>query len=194
MGKLEELEFVEALRQGDAQAFRELVSLYKKRVYNTALGILQNEGDAEDIAQEVFIAVFSAVKDFKGDSSLSTWIYRITLTRSLDHLRRSKRQKRWGLLTRIWGGSEDDKAHQVQSFHHPGVQLEQREKAAILFQAIDQLPENQRVAFTLHHVEDLSYKEIAEIMNLSLYAIESLMHRAKHNLKKKLYSYYKNEH
>jgi RNA polymerase sigma-70 factor (ECF subfamily) len=189
--RAEEKELIGLLRKGDAAAFRVIVDQYKDKVYNSALGILQNEDDAADIAQEVFITVFRSVSTFKGESSLSTWIYRITVTRSLDHLRSLKRKKRWGTVKRIlgMGGAGEN----IPSFDHPGVQLENKEKAALLFKALAQLPGNQRAAFTLHHMEDLSHKEIAETLNVSVGSVESLMHRAKQNLRKILGNYYKNE-
>lgn len=76
--------------------------------------------------------------------------------------------------------------------NHPGIDLENREKANVLFKAIDMLPENQKVAFTLCKIEDLSYSEISEIMKTSVASVESLLHRAKENLRKHLYIYYKN--
>jgi len=121
---------------------------------------------------------------------LSTWIYRIAVNKSLEYLRKMKRKKRSGFL--FWISNEDSESHlEVPDFNHPGVMVENKEKAVILFQAIDNLPENQRIAFTLHKVEDLSYLQIAEVMQKSISSVESLMHRAKKNLKKELYNYYK---
>jgi RNA polymerase sigma-70 factor (ECF subfamily) len=101
-----------------------------------------------------------------------------------------KRKKRSGLLFRM--KNEDiHSEYDVPDFNHPGVLAENREKAGILFQAIGKLPENQRIAFTLHKLEDLSYGQISEIMRKSVSSVESLMHRAKTNLKKELYHYYK---
>jgi len=86
-------------------------------------------------------------------------------------------------LQRLFG-ENNEPIYEVADFYHPGVALDQKENAAKLFKAIDQLPENQKVAFTLHKVEDLSYQEISEVMRTSVSAVESLMHRAKQNLKK----------
>jgi RNA polymerase sigma-70 factor (ECF subfamily) len=189
--RAEEQELIGLLRNGDAAAFRALVDQYKDKVYNSALGILQDEDDAADITQEVFITVFRSISTFKGESSLSTWIYRITVTRSLDHLRTLKRKKRWGTVKRIFG--RGDESENIPVFHHPGIQLENKEKAALLFKAIARLPGNQRAAFTLHHLEGLSHKEIAEALNVTVGSVESLLHRAKQNLRKILGGYYKNE-
>ncbi|MBM3159659.1 MAG: RNA polymerase sigma factor [Bacteroidetes bacterium] len=180
----EELVLIERLKQGDESAFRTLVEQYQDLVYNTALGIVQNQSDAEDVAQEVFIQVFRSIGSFKSEAKLSTWIYRITTTRSLDLLRAKKSKKRFGPLTRLWETEEESPVENISDFNHPGVSLERKEEAAQLMAAITQLPENQKVAFILHKLEGLSYLEIAEIMGNTLPAVESLMHRARLNLRK----------
>jgi len=180
----EELVLIERLKQGDESAFRTLVEQYQDLVYNTALGIVQNQSDAEDVAQEVFIQVFRSIGSFKSEAKLSTWIYRITTTRSLDLLRAKKSKKRFGLLKRLWETEEESPVENISDFNHPGVSLERKEEAAQLMAAITQLLENQKVAFILHKLEGLSYLEIAEIMGNTLPAVESLMHRARLNLRK----------
>lgn len=193
---MEELALVNQLRAGDEEAFRSLFRLYHRQVYNTCLGLLQHGADAEDVTQEVFIEVFRSAGNFRGDSKLSTWLYRVAYNKSLDHIRSQSRGKRSGKVVRIDGMAEDGPVIQIPSEHsfvHPGVALEQKERAKILFAAINQLPENQRVAFTLHKVEGLSYKEVSEVMEMKLPGIESLIHRAKQNLKKLLSDYYYSE-
>ena len=182
-------ELVLLLQQGEESAFKKLVEEWQAMVYNTAISIVQNEDDADDITQEVFIQVYKSISSFKGDSKLSTWLYRITLGKALDHEKKKKRKKRFGFLQPLFGGDGEEQAHAVE-FNHPGVQLEKKEKARELFDALDQIPEKQRIAFTLHKLEGQSYQEVAEIMNTTLYAVESLMGRAKANLKKQLSKYY----
>ena len=166
-----------------------LIDRYRDKVYNTALGMVQSAEDAEDIAQEVFIEVFESIAGFKGDSRLTTWIYRITITKSFDHLRRKKRKKRFAIIRSLFDPLSP--ADEPADFIHPGVQMENRERAAILFRAIDRLSENQRIAFTLHKVEGLSYLEVAEVMGVTVSSVESLMHRARANLRKMLAEYYR---
>lgn len=184
-------ELILQLQQGDESAFTKLVDEWQDMVYNTALGIVQHADDADDITQEVFIQVYKSISSFKGDSKFSTWLYCITLGKALDHEKKKKRQKRFGFVQSFFGGGEDEQVHAVE-FNHPGVQLEKKEKANELFNALKLIPDNQRIAFTLHKLEGQSYREIAEIMNTSLYAIESLIGRAKTNLKKELNKYYNN--
>lgn len=91
----------------------------------------------------------------------------------------------------VWlTGAGFEPAVQIPDFNHPGVIAEKKEQAGILLAAIDKLPENQKIAFTLHKMEDLSYEEIAEVMSKSVSSVESLMHRAKNNLRKQLTNYF----
>lgn len=181
---------VQELKQGNEAAFKQVVDSYQNMVYNTCLAIVKSEEDAEDLAQEVFVQVFQSINSFKGESKLSTWIYRIATTKSLDFERKKKRKKRFGFMRSIFG---DDSQVVINppDFQHPGVLLDQKENAGILFKAIDQLPENQRMAFILNKVEGLSYQEVSEVLETSVSSIESLLHRAKNNLKKILEKDYK---
>jgi RNA polymerase sigma factor (sigma-70 family) len=168
-----------------------MVGAWKDMVYNTAIGILQNEEDAEDVTQEVFIQVIESIKTFKSESKLSTWLYRITISKALDHLRKKKRKKRFAYIQSLFGAN--DEIIEQPDFHHPGVVLDNKERAALLFKTIARLPENQKIAFTLHKLEGLSYQEISEVMKTSISSVESLMHRAKNNLQKWLIDHYQNK-
>ncbi|MEJ7609882.1 MAG: RNA polymerase sigma factor [Ferruginibacter sp.] len=180
-----ESELIIRLREGNEEAFRELVTTYRDPVYNTVLSIVQQREDAQDIAQDVFIIVFRSVQHFAGNSTLSTWIYRIAVNSSLDHLRRKKRRKRFGFILQLFG-DENEQVPVEGDFNHPGVQLEQKENAAILFLAVKQLPKNQQVAFLLNKTEGLSYSEVGDIMGISEAATDGLLQRAKQNLRKML--------
>ncbi|MEN9684881.1 MAG: hypothetical protein RLZZ28_667 [Bacteroidota bacterium] len=144
--------------------------------------------EAEDIAQEVFIQVYQSVGDFRGDAMLSTWIYRIAITKALDFERKKKAKKRMANL-KSWVGL-GDKEEEAIHFHHPGISMENKEQASLVFAAMKKLPESQRTAFVLIKTEGLSYAEAAEIMQTSTKALEALMHRAKENLRKQLQHYY----
>jgi RNA polymerase sigma factor (sigma-70 family) len=185
---LDELQFIAELRNGNETAFRQLVEQYQAMIYNTALGMLQSATDAEDITQEVFIQVHRSISSFKGDSKLATWLYRITVTKTLEQLRRQKRKKRFAIIGSLFGTREE--ALPI-IFDHPGVALENKERAKMLFWATRQLPDNQRVAFILNKTEGLGYKEVSEIMQVSTATVESLLYRAKQNLKKTLEAYYR---
>jgi RNA polymerase sigma-70 factor (ECF subfamily) len=156
-------------------------------VYNLALSFLQNTEDAEDITQEVFIEVYNSFYKFNGNSTISTWIYRITVNKALDFIRKKKRKKRFSIVNRLFATEElDVESNQIVHFDHPGVLMEQKENARLVFKLIDELKENQKTAFILFHLEDLSQKQIAEIMVISTKAVELLVRRAKLKLKEKL--------
>ena len=186
-----EAQLIDGLMRRDEGCFSVCVEAYQGLVFNTAVGLVQNAEDAEDISQEVFIEVYESIGSFKGQSKLSTWIYRIAVTKALEHSRSRHAKKRFAFLTSLFGFGEDSAAaFDIPDFNHPGVLLENKQRAAVLFKAIEQLPDNQKTAFTLHKLEGLSHEEIGEIMGSSLSSTESLMHRAKANLKKSLKTYY----
>jgi RNA polymerase sigma factor (sigma-70 family) len=170
-----------------------LVDAHKTRVFNTAISFVQNTEDAEDISQDVFIEVYRSLPQFKENASVSTWIYRITVNKSLDHLRKKKRQKRHGFLSSLFYEDSGELIHDKPHFDHPGILMENKEKARYLFAAIDTLPENQKTAFILFNIEDLSQKQIAEIMGTSPKAVESLIGRARQTLRDKLKNFYNSE-
>ena len=174
--------------------FTTVFDTHKKRVYNTVLSLLQNREETEDVVQEVFIKVYETLPQFKGESSLSTWIYRIAVNKSLDALKAKKTKKRSGFLVSLFGDKKDEsKPLDVPDFVHPGVIAENKELATTLFKAINQLPDNQKVAFTLCKMDGLNYAEIAEVMQVSTPSVESLLFRAKQNLQKQLRTFYENE-
>ena len=182
---------IDQLKQKDETAFRKIVETWQDMVFNTVLGIVQSAEDAEDVAQEVFVQVYESIHSFKGESKFSTWLYRIAITKSMDHLRRKKRKKRFAFVQSLFGAN-NEVVHDPPDFHHPGVKLDNKEKSAVLFKAIEKLPQKQKTAFVLHKIEGISYQQISEIMNTSVSSIESLLHRAKNNLKKNLTEYYQN--
>ncbi len=183
-------DFIQKLKQGDEQSFRLLIERFQDKVFNICLGFLKNPKDAEDAAQEVFIEVHRSIKNFRAESSLSTWIYRMSVNKSLDIIKSKNRKKRKGVLLSI---QNDENKIQISDYKHPGVLVEQQETANALFQAIDQLPEFQKVAFTLVKVNGLSYQEAADITGKSINNLETTVHRAKINLRKLLKTFYLNQ-
>lgn len=186
-----EKNIITGLQAGKEAAFRELVETYQRMVVNTCFGMVHHREDAEDLAQEVFIEVYRSVASFRSESKLSTWIYRIAVNKSLNYLRNRKRKRDRFPGESISGAGSllpnlaDEKASR------PEASLEEEQRAALLHKAIDGLPEKQKTAFILNKYEELSYREISTVMELSLSSVESLIHRAKKNLQKKLYACYK---
>ncbi|MDT0605451.1 RNA polymerase sigma factor [Croceitalea rosinachiae] len=191
---MDESQFLIALKEQSQAAYAKLLDDYQRKVFNTCLSFVPNAEDAEDIAQEVFIEIYNSVKKFKGDSKLSTWIYRISVNKSLEFIRKRNTKKRFGFMQPISGNAIPvDRSSYFTEFNHPGIQLEDKERNEILFKAINQLPESQKVVFTLHKIDGFSYKEVSEITNKSISSIESLLFRARKNLKDILTKFYKKE-
>ncbi len=186
---MNEQELITQLIEGNENAFKYLVNAYKKMVYNTVLGFVQQTDDAEDITQDVFIKIYDSISRFKQQSKLSTWIYRIAITQAQDFIRKRNRKKSGGLLLNLFGAN-NELIYDPPDFVHPGVLAENKEQSVILFKAINQLPENQKTAFLLQKMQDCTQQQIAEVMQLNEGAVESLLSRAKANLRKQLSSYY----
>ncbi|WP_321307791.1 RNA polymerase sigma factor [Marinifilum fragile] len=188
---MKEQELIEELKLGNQAAFRHLVESYQSMVVNTAMGMIHNMADAEDVAQEVFIQVYNSIYDFRLESSLKTWIYRITITRSLNAVRSKGRKSFFTRLEDLFFTKREVGIGE-SSLPNPQKRLEEMDHSEAIQSAMNTLPDNQKVAFTLSKYEDLSYKEIAEVMQVSKSSVESLLYRAKVNLQKKLLDYYKN--
>jgi len=187
MMRLDEQELIQRIVAKDDAAFRTLVELYQSSVLSACYRILGNQQDAEDVAQDVFVMVYRKAESFRGESGLSTWLYRIAVNLSLNRLRRRKWDRLFGILTLSEAESEEtiDRMEAPEQ-DRPDRQLEANERSRILTDLLNTLPEKQRVAIILHKIEGLSHQEIAEILQISLSSVESLIHRAKRNLQKKL--------
>ena len=166
--------------------FENLYNLYSKIVYNVALQYVQNIEDAEEITQDVFIIIHDKLSGFQQNSSLKTWIYRISVNKSLDFIKAKKTQKRFAFFTSLFTDEGEEVKTLNHHFNHPGIELEQKEALENIFKHINTLPENQKTVLILHKIENISIKEVAEIMELTYKAVESLLQRAKVNLTKKL--------
>ena len=170
---------IEAILKGDQKAFKLLVDTYQLMVVNTCYAFVHDRDEAEDIAQDVFVQVFESLGRFRFESKLSTWLYRIAVNRSINHCK-SPRGRAIKIDIDSW--KQQEVAHSVEM---PQQQiLEEQEQIELLHKAIDKLPENQRTALILNKYEELSYKEIADVMGVSLSSVESLIFRAKNNLEK----------
>lgn len=161
---------------------------YRGRVINTCYGFTRNEQDAEDVAQEVFLQVFRDIEKFNGKVPLWVWIYRLAVNKSVDFLRAGSRAKRRSSLKKLFGDAP------IELTEHPDTgplqSLENEELKTMLDSAIRHLPARQKTAFVLSRHEELPNARIAEIMNISEGAVESLITRANKTLRKLLENYY----
>lgn len=187
---MEEKELIDKLKANDREAFNCFVNEYRPAVVRTCFGFLRNDDEALDVAQEVFVEVYGSIDKFRGESKLSTWLFRIAVNRSLDQLRHRNRQKRMSQVSQLLRIGQNNAAEQIKAETTPFEQLENNDRQRALNLALQKLAESQRVAFTLSNYDDLSYQQIAEVMNTSVSAVESLIFRARSNLKKHLAEFY----
>ena len=169
--------WLQRLKTGDKLAFNELVILYKHSVINTCYRFLLNNEDAEDISQDVFVEIYLSIQNFRGDAKLSTWIYRITITKCLDEIKKRNRKKRISSLGKLL--HLDDVANWITGGKLPDADLETSDTISIINKTLNLLPDNQRIAFTLSKIDGFTNQEIAEIMKTTTIAVESLIYRAK---------------
>ena len=187
MSQLEHID-IERLKSGDPHEFSLLIDLHAEKVYNLLRGLLRNETEAEDLTQEVFTTVFLTISQFKGDAKLSTWIYRISVNKFKEHVRNRSRKKRFGFLFSLESVNASESL--ISNSQSPEGVLENKQRSEIVSAAINQLPEKQYLAFTMHKIEGVSQQEIGSILNLSITAVESLIFRARKSLQQKLQGYY----
>lgn len=164
--------------------FEKIYREFHLLVFNVALNYLQNTEDAEEVTQDVFVKIYNSLNNFNQKSSYKTWIYRITINQCLDFLKQKNSQKRFFIFGKK---SQNEQEYlNTSTFEHPGILLENQEDAALLFAVFNTLTENQKTAFLLSKLDGLSNPEIAEIMQLSISSVESLIFRAKASLQQKL--------
>jgi len=180
---------IKKLNDEDAKAFEAFVLEYQGLVFNTCYSFLNHREDAEDVAQDVFIYAIKSIKTFRGDSSLSTWLYKLSMNKSLDFIRARKRQKRGSGLLRQMDNEEMSRLN-VSDASQPHVEMENEEKRQILHAAVDRLPDREKQAITLSKFEGLSQEQVAEIMDTTVSSVESLLVRAKKKLRELLTDYF----
>jgi RNA polymerase sigma factor (sigma-70 family) len=192
--RLSEQNFIKELQIGNQIAFGQLLDAYQQKVFGTCISFIPNKEDAEDVSQEIFIAVFKSIHQFKENSKLSTWIYKIATNKCLEFIRKKNAKKRFSFVQTLLGNEIPlDKTSYFTEVNHPGILLENQEKSALIFKAIDTLTESQRIIFTLAKIDEKSYQEIVEITGKSLSSVESILFRAKKALQQKLENFYKND-
>ncbi|MBH8567902.1 sigma-70 family RNA polymerase sigma factor [Hymenobacter sp. BT584] len=178
-----EVELVAQLQRGSEAAFRTLVDRYQNRVYRTAFSLLRNPEEAEDVAQEVFVEVYQTIGRFRGEAALSTWLYRLATSRALKTRRRTQAKKRLAFFTSLLG-FRNEVLHEPPDHAHPLTLLEGQQQFELLLAHIARLPDQQQVAFTLRHEQELSYEQIAAVLGTTVAAVESLLFRARQTLRK----------
>ncbi len=179
------------LRERDERAFREMVEAYQDRVFNLLFRMIGGREEAEDLAQEVFVTVFKSIDQFRGDSKLSTWLYRVAANHCKNRIKYLARRhdRSTGELdeaaerTAAAQGGVPVGAGHIEA---PDRALEGAEMERIVQQAIAELDEDHRLVVVLRDIEELSYEEICEITGLPEGTVKSRLHRARLALKEKL--------
>lgn len=171
---------------GERLLFRDVYDTHIFMVYNLCLSYVQKVVDAEELSQNVFVKVHKKLPEFKAQSSLKTWIYRITINECLDFIKAQKRQKRIAFISSIFNDKGEERSALLPDMNHPGIQLENKEAVERIYHHMNSLSDRQKTALILKVIEGFSQKEIAETMELSEKAVESLLVRARQKLKKKL--------
>ncbi len=175
---------VQAVLDGDANAFEVLVLRYQKKVYNTVLRLAGDAAEAEDLSQEVFLKIFRGLSSFRGESSFSTYIYRVAANTAIDALRR-KEAPTVSLSVENEDGEEFELALPDEG-PLPMELLESRERRQAIVKAIDALPEHHRSVILLREMDGMSYQDIAQIMGLTEGTVKSRINRARARLRQLL--------
>jgi RNA polymerase sigma-70 factor (ECF subfamily) len=186
-------ELLQGLRAGDGRAYRLFVERNSADVYKVALKLLGDEDEAEDVLQETFLSAFKAIGGFEGRSQLSTWLYRIAHNASLMRLRKRKRVTTFSLDQPSAGAGEDSRAlsrHVVDWSAVPDDQLMTAEARREMDRAISELPDTLRSVFVLRDIQGLSGAETAEILEITVPAVKTRLHRARLWLRDRLSEYF----
>ncbi len=178
---------IRRFQSGDERAFDQLLLRYQAMVLHVAYKTLQQEDDAKDAAQEIFLKIYRSLAGFKPEARFSTWVYRITVNQCYNVVR-SRRRRRW--LAPLQRGAQESECRQIADPHSdPLEEVERQERIRQVRQALARLPADQRLAMVLHRYEGLSYQEIAEAMESSVAAVESRLHRARKKMQRFLSAY-----
>jgi RNA polymerase sigma-70 factor (ECF subfamily) len=171
-------DLVQQAQDGQTEAFSVLVDRYRQKVFQTCMGFLHSTDDAEDLTQEIFVKAWNALKSFDGRAAFSTWLYRIAVNRAINQTRRNKLRSFVGINDEVTSsGYSDDDAE---------TNLMRSEQRAQIKSAVNKLISNQKKAFVLFYYQELSLIEVAEVLEMSPKATESLIFRARKKLQELL--------
>lgn len=181
---LKDEELVEKVKNGDIDAFEKIIEAYESKVFGVIYHMINDKNEVEDIAQEVFIKVYKNLHKFQGNSSLYTWIYRITVNLCLDVIKSKKKVIYLDDTIKTEDGEID---RELPSNEKTGEEIyEEKELKDIMRKCISKLPEKQRAMVILRDIKGLSYEEISEITNIKLGTVKSQINRARIKLKELL--------
>jgi RNA polymerase sigma-70 factor (ECF subfamily) len=185
----EDFELVERFKRGDERAFDSLVNRHYQRVCNILAHSFRPASNVEDLAQEVFIKAYNALRNYRGGAAFSTWLYRIAINVGLDELRREKRRRFFSLPLKEGGEGARDGTERLTSDDRAEAAIERRELAELLEKAMRKLSQKHRIVFALREVEGFTYKEIAGVLKCSVGTVKSRLFHARLKLRRHLRPY-----
>jgi len=178
-------ELIKQAIDGDENAYKNLLDSYRGAIFNLLYKMVRNREETEDLVQEAFIKAFKALPSFNEDYAFSTWLYKIAINNCIDHMRK-KRLKTYSINKPVQSKDGEMEREFPDTSMAPDKYILSKERASIIGTAIDELPENYKIAIILRHTEEKSYEEIAEILNIPLGTVKARIFRAREMLKKKL--------
>jgi RNA polymerase sigma-70 factor, ECF subfamily len=185
-----DLELVEALRGGDESGFETLIDRYAEKAYSLAARLTRNPEDAEEVLQDVFVTVFRKIKGFEGKSSFSSWLYRVTVNAGLMKIR--KRRQDLGVpLDEVLPQIETSLALRHQEGQDASHAASRKELLMALSAAVQKLPDEYRPVFILRDIDGLTSREVSRILDISIPAVKSRLHRSRFMLRRKLGQFYR---
>jgi len=190
MMQLSDIQIIRKVIDGDKNAFNDIMNRHEKSILNFAYRMLSNRTEAEDVTQEVFLRAYKNIETFEARAKFSTWLFKIARNLCLNKLRHTFRFPTFSIDKPI-KGNERDLQIQIEDKKQvsPSLNILKKELQNIVRTALDSLPKNQKIAVVLRRYEDMSYEEIAMIMNCSVSAVKSMLNRAKQTLKNRLKRY-----
>ncbi|MFN3650136.1 MAG: RNA polymerase sigma factor [Armatimonadota bacterium] len=186
-----DLRLLERARQGDRQAFESLFRKYQGYVYNVSLGMLSNGEDAADVTQETFLRLHRSLGSFRGDSTFSTWLYRVAVNLCITEIRR-RGKSRFEFLDDV--RHEDESRLLEEPEPDPEELMQQQEDHQVVHRVLRTLPPDYRAVMVLRHFQQLAYEEIAEVLNLSLSQVKTRLFRARKMFKERFEAMVRDPH
>lgn len=181
-----DIRLLERCRQGDGHAFETLFRKYQTYVYNISLGMLCNGEDAADVTQETFLRLHRSLDSFRGDSTFSTWLYRVAVNLCITELRRRSRNRFQFLEDLV---HDEDSGFQEEAGPSPDEAIEQAEESRVVHRVLRTLPPNYRAIIVLRHFQQLAYEEICEVLGLTLSQVKTRLFRARKMFKDRFQSF-----
>ncbi|MCX8009969.1 MAG: RNA polymerase sigma factor [Ignavibacteria bacterium] len=178
-GKKEDFVLIDEFISGNRLAFGELIERYKQRIYSTAYRILSCHEDADDVTQEVIIKIYKSLQDFRKESSLFTWIYKMTVNLALNELKKK-------MLKNFFKLDDIENVFEIGDYSSPEINFQKKETLSLIQSAIDKLPEKQKLVFTLRFYEELKYDDISKILGTSVGALKANYFHALKKIAKEL--------